>query len=352
MSSSSKQFKRPRTSGNTDPSIIPTSESTKSTTALEIHSNSVQFATRSLSARSLTGTRTIRGKFDSSGRSSGSVTNSSRTVNSIISKKNRGIESEPKVVDHLNSVDNDRLNGSVSPDVHKLLQDISGVLHSMSPVLEPSHSQNSPPEPSMQSTENKRSATSKKPHTRSRVAANFNFNNKSEESRNNALVLSNTGENNPLHPSDNITNKSKSASEEKQKVPHLNIDGSDKKGVAAVKIQRWYRNRHVRDNSVVTDNSAKGGKNHGLGQETLGDRERQVRDVKKLLQEKKNELNRSRLEDSGEVETRDRGQLERERRRAEKLKADRKAAIEELQKRREEKRVRQERVAQEEIVSD
>lgn len=90
--------------------------------------------------------------------------------------------------------------------------------------------------------------------------------------------------------------------------------------------------------------------------ETSGSHDQQqVREVKNLLEGKKVNLSRSRLEEleraQSEVEARERKQLEKEQRRAAKLKADRKAAIEELKKRREEKRLLQEKLAQEEVVS-
>jgi len=41
------------------------------------------------------------------------------------------------IVDHLrSSIDNDGRQGSLSPDIHKLLQDISGVMGSVSPPVE------------------------------------------------------------------------------------------------------------------------------------------------------------------------------------------------------------------------
>ena len=85
------------------------------------------------------------------------------------------------------------------------------------------------------------------------------------------------------------------------------------------------------------------------------EQQQQAEAVRSLLEEKKAGLSRSRLEEleraQVEVEARERKQLEREQRRAARLKADRKAAIEELKKRREEKRILQERLAQEEVVS-
>lgn len=77
--------------------------------------------------------------------------------------------------------------------------------------------------------------------------------------------------------------------------------------------------------------------------------------VRDLLEERRAVLSRSRLEEleraQQEVDVRERKQLEKEQRRAAKMKLDRMAAIAELKKKREEKRALQESLVQEEMVS-
>lgn len=96
---------------------------------------------------------------------------------------------------------------------------------------------------------------------------------------------------------------------------------------AAIKIQTWYR--HLRSTQYAS--------------------------VHSVLQEKKDELNRSKVEELRlsklEAESKEREETEKKQRRAVKMQASRKAAIDDLHKRREEKRLKTEKIAQEEIVS-
>lgn len=154
--------------------------------------------------------------------------------------------------------------------------------------------------------------------------------------------------------------------QESSKAPHLGVNGyvvSGGQEEAAVKIQRWYRGKKrlkeaiSEDVKVISEDAIKSSVTSVAGREVdvAGEHEVQLKHVRDMLEEKKDELNRSRLEEverlREEAEAKERKQLERDQKRAAKMKADREAAIKELHRKREEKRAKQEEIALEEIVS-
>ena len=405
--------------------------------SLEIQSNPIQLATRSLSARSLPNTSTIAPKStDSAHNSSQSscvVTSHKKTKpSSIRSKKkmagrpqsNRVDKKGFDVVNDLqNSIDNERSSVSLSPDVHKLLKDISSVMESVSPPLEPSFS---PREPSVQSSHSDGhvgvSKQSKRTRLQSKVAANFSNRDRSSSKVRSTPIMESSlfpgnFEKEDLQQNGSIKSSSKSRHSSKPSIPHLNIGDRSQENSAAIKIQRWYRGRNApsvvkgdnlrpgdqanlkgeasengdlgtadqsnvqkevsecsrqrevwsgdlgaRDQTEIESESSErpnqfGGMAVQSEDQTCDGRSRtdHVQEVRSLLVEKKSDLNKSRLEElqrlHAEAEARERKKMEKEQRRMAKMKADRKAAIEELHRKREEKKVRQEIMVQEEMVS-
>jgi len=109
-------------------------------------------------------------------------------------------------------------------------------------------------------------------------------------------------------------------------IPPPEVGPDAQRTAAACKIQSWYRRV----------------------------REQQFAQVHSILQEKRKELNRSRVEElqrlQSEAELQEQREAERHQRRVAKMQAARRVAIESLQQKREEKRQRAEKIAQEEIA--
>ncbi len=275
------------------------------------------------------------------------------------------------IVDHLcESMGNEESTRSLSPDVHQLLQDISTVMHSVSPMSDAQ----SPPKPSPpawgEGSIGGVSTKQRKRHPlRSKVAANFSLSGMDgKENRNYTGMqprdLGGIASTDHIDESESKPKTSTSVPQPQPPpggVPFLRLNGESKdhpKTSAAIKIQRWYRDKKNNPSTSLQESTA--GRRHGdkvfsTRRNPLSEQEKRVEDVKTLLQNKRSDLNRSRLEElehaQSEVEALERKKQEREKRRAAKMKADRMAAIEELHRRREEKRARQEVIAQEEIVS-
>ena len=186
----------------------------------------------------------------------------------------------------------ERTDGSLSPEMNQFLEDIGSVV----PTLSPDHSQL------------KKEHTSPHHKSRPKIAANFNTSNAIP--RVNGQIMDTSDSHSPIPDSTTTVTKALD--------PH----------VAASRIQQWYRE----------NKSSK-----------------QTAQVHSLLASKRDELNRSRNEELQriqlELEAREMKEREREKRRAAKMQAARRAAIEDLKRKREEKRERAEKIAQEEIVS-
>lgn len=375
--------KRPVTSGQTSLS--------SSHTTLEVQSSPMQLATRSLSARTLTNPAQSADSAQKSTRSSSSTNSAShrKAKSSAVGSRRRtasGRGVEPlqlpvergfNVAEHLrNSADNDRLRQSASSDVHKLLQDISSVMRSVSPSLEPTRSPMSAVSGrggDGKATTNPPNLAGRRAHLRSKVAANFNL----PEEHGQQGVWPDR----PLPPAleDGVelvrkAPNNRGVSHSRPRVPHLNIGGTSNNappnGTATApsnigNIGGPSKSSKEAEGTIQNLNGSKG--HHGLDAEGVihqpalvisTEPERraasQAVEVRSLLEEKRAGLSRSRLEEleraQSEVEAMERKRLDREQRRAAKLKADRMAAIAELKKRREEKRVLQEKLAQEEMV--
>lgn len=227
---------------------------------------------------------------------------------------------------------------------------------------------------------------SRRAHLRSRVAANFNLHNGGQEGDSSAAARDNVeraegGKEREVC----MTNERKkvagleqesSHSNKRPPIPHLDIAGSDPQRTTqdpardvstqpnphhnarlgeGTKGQNETSERHP--SPAVLQESAQGGAlsaGEHIQESGKPTGEWEGEQVRSLLERKKEDLSRSRLEAweraHSEVEARERKQLEREQRRAAKMRADRKAAIEELRKRREERLLLQERLAQEELV--
>ena len=204
------------------------------------------------------------------------------------------------IAEHLQkNVDPERTDGSLSPEISQFLQDISSVVHSVSPGhRQPEGGQN------VQATDEK-SADLAQTHplprqkSKPKIAAHFGA---------------------PKEVDEPVLEESKSHSPIPDTAP---LDPN----VAASMIQQWYR----------------------------GNKRRQMAQVQSLLARKRDELNRSRTEElqriQQEIDVKEQKEAERQKRRAAKMQAARKAAIEDLKRKREEKREKQEKIAQEEIVS-
>ena len=197
----------------------------------------------------------------------------------------------------------ERTDGSLSPEINQFLQDISSVVQTLSP----DHSQlvEGREHTSEGKTELK-SQSSPRHKLRPKIAANFGaLNTKSEEG---GQTVVNSNSHLPIPDSTTA----------------VTLDPN----VAASRIQQWYRE----------NKSSK-----------------QTAQVHSLLASKRDELNRSRSEElqriALELEARELKERGREKRRAAKMQAARRVAIEDLKRKREEKRERAEKIAQEEIVS-
>ncbi len=241
--------------------------------------------------------------------------------NSLEPKYKQTIEVAQKgfnIAGHLrNSVELDRSSGSLSPDVDQFLKDIGALVRPItpdpqSPALHHSwdnshaHQTDKSAAESTLETLNDRSP---KPH-RPKVAAKFGvIPNQTLTTAVPNLLLD------PLDPY-NITKAHEVNSPPHTRVEHPPLD----QNVAARKIQSWYRKKCSS----------------------------QLSNVQNVLQKKKDELNCSRVQELLDSETKE---VEKQQRRAAKMQAARKAAIDELNKKREEKRIRAEKIAQGEIVS-
>ena len=211
------------------------------------------------------------------------------------------------IAEHLQKnadINMERTDGSLSPEMNQFLEDIGSVVQSFSP----SHSQRKECASDGEGSESKSQLS---PHHKPqpKIAANFGMSN-AIPGLDHGQVVDTSNSQSSIPDSTTIT---------KAVDPH----------VAASKIQQWYRQ----------NKSSK----------------RTVSRVHSLLASKRDELNRSRSEELQriqlELEAREMKEKERERRRAAKMQAARRAAIEDLKRKREEKRERAERIAQEEIVS-
>ncbi len=195
----------------------------------------------------------------------------------------------------------DKTDGSLSPEINQFLQDISSVVQTLSP----DHGQQK--EHTSDGKSELKSQPSPRHKSRPKLAANFSI--LTAKSKDSEQVMDNSNSHSPI-PDSTTTARTLD--------PH----------VAASRIQQWYRqNKSVK----------------------------QTAQVHNLLASKRDELNRSRSEELQkiqlEVEARELKEREREKRRAAKMQAARRAAIEDLKRKREEKRERAEKIAQEEIVS-
>ena len=258
------------------------------------------------------------------------------------------------IADHLQDAGElDRSSGSLSPDVDQFLKDIGALVRPLPPDTnqkpQTTHSE-APPSPDdhppTQQEVRKESAPdtvdttgahvsgegskglSKKSH-RPKVAANFGAN--SEQAVHNKTKIDPERElPNHLPSKANLPNATQPQQTYSTSPPESNtvevrpptqvIVREPDRNVAAAKIQSWYR----RVRSAHRAN------------------------IQGVLQEKRDELNRSKAKELVEAESKE---MEKRRRRAAKMQAARRAAIEELNKKREEKRLRAEKIAQEEIVS-
>lgn len=211
------------------------------------------------------------------------------------------------IAQHLQiNVDPERTDGSLSPEINQFLQDISSAVQSVSP----SHDQMGMMEKECSESEEPVEPTSTQPFphqkTRPKIAAKF-------------------GAPDIVSSKDNKPDDSGSFNSH---APILNSTHLDP-NMAASKIQQWYRQHKKKQTAQVN--------------------------VRSLLAKKRDELNQSRSEElvriQQEIEAKEAKEAERQKRRAAKMQAARKAAIEDLKRKREEKRERAEKIAQEEIVS-
>lgn len=209
------------------------------------------------------------------------------------------------IAEHLQrNVDPERTDGSLSPDINQFLQDIGSLVQSASP----NHSQIEEVEKECSEEVDKSAERNAQPSphqkSRPRIAANFGTVDSVSSEGSKPVEISNSNSQSPMPDSTDLD-------------PNM----------AAAKIQHWYR-----------DNKRK-----------------QAAQVHSLLANKRDELNRSRSEElqriQQEIEAKEAKEMERQKRRAAKMQAARRAAIEDLKKKREEKRERAEKIAQEEIVS-
>ena len=215
------------------------------------------------------------------------------------------------IAEHLQKnadIDVERTDGSLSPEMNQFLEDIGSVVQTFSP----SHIQQKECASDGGGSESKSQLS---PHhkPRPKIAANFGVSN--------AIPRLNHGQ-------DVDTSNSQSPIPDSTTTTTTIIKAVDPHE-AASKIQQWYRQ----------NKSSK----------------RTVSQVHSLLASKRDELNRSRSEELQriqlELEAKEVKEKEREKRRAAKMQAARRVAIEDLKRKREEKRERAERIAQEEIVS-
>lgn len=361
----------------------------------------MQLATRSLSARTLSnasGQSTEVSLY--SNRSSSSTSAPCKGVkSSSVGSRRRAdarkgveplklpVEKGFNIAEHLrDSADNDRLRQSASADVHQLLRDISSVMRSVSPSLEPTLS----PTPDLGGggrevdggAGTNPSKLGRRGHLRSKVAAKFSLpmDHVQRDAGSDKVpppVMDEGVRFERRHASSD--NREVNHSINRPQVPHLEIRGDpsnigdgdpaviglSNNAELAVEAGEYrdLRNHHKLGVEGVIHRRSEcsapmlptsPGEPSNIGRESSLRAASQAKEVKSLLEEKRVGLSRSRLEEleraQNEVEARERKRLEREQRRAAKLKADRMAAIAELKKRREEKRVLQERLAQEEMV--
>lgn len=354
--------------------------SSNSNTSLEIHCSPVALATRSLSSRSLTRS----GSNPPLAHSLVGSIQSGRKVKSLCKfpRKREGV-----VADRLRSSMDKRSSSDDSqpPDMQKWLQDISSAMQSMGPM-----SETTPPlqQPSMHcNTSHKKGKkgnckhfessqqASKKARKPPKLAAKFDGHGDKEErcerlelppqhSATSTVALPPTQDHAahdigcevrlPKSQPPPVGNSNHDFKSDAPNIPHLNLDGStgnQRTTAAAVEIENLYRNSSAHDQPRVGLWEKSCRQERGLEDDQAS---LQVEKVKVLLQEKKTDLDRSRQKEMervrGEFEARERRAAEREQRRAAKLMADRKAAIEELQRRREEKKARAELLAQKEVV--
>lgn len=328
---------------------------------LEVQSSPIQLATRSLSARSSTSSlsssslnhnpSSTRTKQPSLRRNDSRKLTSTKSHSKPSNKRKKSSTTKPtpksreeieqknnfkaeqeqiitqkgfNIVGHLrNSIELDQSSGSLSPDVDQFLKDIGAVVRPKTPDRHPPalhhgwqdsqgcQTNKDTAESTCDSVENHPT----KP-LRPQIAAKFGVIPNQTPATIVPTLLLDPG--NSLQ-SNKITNTQVSLERSSPPSPqakHLQLD----ENVAATKIQSWYRQK----------------------------RSFQLSSVQSVLQEKKDQLNRSRAPELLDSESKE---IEKQQRRAAKMQAARKAAIAELNKKREEKRLRAEKIAQGEIVS-
>lgn len=198
----------------------------------------------------------------------------------------------------------ERTDGSLSPEINQFLEDISSVVQTLSP----DHSKLN--ECASDGKSELKSQLSPRHKSRPKIAANFGTGMSNAIPGLNGQIVDASNSHSPIPDSTTTVTKA--------------LDPN----MAASKIQQWYRQ----------NKSSK-----------------RTAQVHSLLASKRDELNRSRSEELQriqlELEAREMKEREREKRRAAKMQAARRAAIEDLKRKREEKRERAEKIAQEEIVS-
>ena len=291
-------------------------------------------------------------------------------LNSVSQSAERGKKGF-NIAGHLrNSVELDKSSGSLSPDVDQFLKDIGAVMRSVTPdsanvTIESVKGQTSNPTSETNGANvcddynsppsggyNTRNHTNGAPTDSSRkskktrkinVAAKFvtvpdqnrkTLEHDSQGPRDRVATVPKLDLHN--HPDsihtkhDHMSDPHSEPSTPQQHEPtssHGRVQTSIDPNTAAAKIQTWYR--RLRSTRYAS--------------------------VQSVLHEKRDELNRSRVEELRisklEVESKEQEEMKKKQRRAVKMQAARKAVIDDLHKRREEKRLRTEKIAQEEIVS-
>lgn len=310
------------------------------------------------------------------------------------------------IAEHLKkSSDNERSRDSVTSDVQKLLQDISSVMRSISPALEPASLESPPlspptttPMPTTTTTApaaeqgevgrvqerwgvNSSKHQGRRAQLRSKVAANFNLPMEEierEASTEGALPAAPLEHDEGVRLGKKAPRKHSTTNQSTPKVPHLNVGDTTKHNkrttVPSNSVALSKDNASPNDNVVDPNDSVRTeGQDLSEGEgniptpsvppdTTTGEKQGtssesgvfQASEVRCLLEERKAVLSQSRLQEleraQSEVEAREKKRLERESRRAAKMKADRMAAIADLKRRREEKRAQQEKLAQEEMA--
>ena len=309
-------------------------------------------------------------------QSSVSSIHSNRKVKSLFKSPRKGEKLAQQVTDNLMSnIDNSHSSDHSDPhNMQSLLQDISSAMQSMVPMLETSRPLQQPSMHSNTSAKNNRLEENpehlessqqalKKARKPPRLAAKFNkHGNEEEKCEIKALSLPSAAattsqafppsQDHVPHNMD-CEDKHHILKSDPPIIPHLNLcssstDGQQINDAAALEVQK-NSSSHVQPPLGLDESKSSQKEIAKVNQASS-----QIEQVKVLLQEKKIDLDQSRQKEMervrGDIEAHERRTVEREQRRAAKLMADRKAAIVELQRRREEKRARAELLAQKEMV--